>query len=551
MDLRIERADDGSWTLYRAGVVVASDLSHEAALAAVTAELNAAATEAARLAVNQEDALLPEEWVAPIMCESAATGPTRDFSECVWTSRDPATNLVPLMLSTTTEMGAHIGARLVGFFTAIDTSSDTPNGRGRFFATHDGEEARDLLLGVDRFGVSVDPSENVEYRFECVQMSDDGWCEQERIVFEAYEIAGMTMTTMPGFERAYITLDASATPPPPAEEEPADDTEEGDDAGEGDDAEAAAGVLGAPVSFPAGTSVARIAALAADLATSHSATREQASAAVRSAGRAGHAATAPCCDACASSRTGGHRTTPSLVASGSAAPARALFEDPQLQRLTPLTITDDGEVVGHLAPWGQCHTGSPMGECVLTPRSLSAYANFRTGYVVTAEGDEIPTGRLTLGGGHADLRLSHRGAVEHYDNAGSAIADLACGEDAHGVWVHGSVRAGVTTEQIAAARASSPSGDWRMIGVGLELVAALCVNQPGFVVARVASGHIESLCAAGAVVMSRLSLDPNEARISRLERELADVRGLVTAPARAALTAMARDRVRAQLIAMR
>lgn len=515
MDLRIERADDGTWTLYRAGVAVAASLSHESALAAITDELNAAALDAARLAISDDGALLPEEWESPVLCESGPTGPSRDFTECVWTSRDPGANLVPLMLSTTTEMGGHIGARLVGFFTELDTSTPTPTGRGRFFASDHGEEARDLLLGTARFGVSVDPSENVEYRIECVEMSDDGWCEQERIVFEAYEIGGATMTPFPGFARAYVQLTGATTPdaaPAPAEddEEPPADGEEAPPAD--DDEETAS--IAASGSIPAGA----------------------------------------CCDACASARTGGHRHTPSLTAAGattSTRPSTAMFGDPMLQGLTALRFLDSGEVIGHLAPWGQCHTGSPAGSCVLTPRSLSSYAHFRTGYVITAEGDEVPTGRLTLGGGHADLRLSHRGAVEHYDNAGSAIADLAVGEDAYGVWVHGMVRPGTTEEQLHAARASSPSGDWRQVGAGLELVAALCVNQPGFVTARVASGHVEALVAAGARVMGQLNDDPSDARIARLERELADVRATITAPARAQLSAMRRARLREQLTAMR
>jgi hypothetical protein len=494
MDLRIEQADDGTWRVLRAGVVIGENLDRDAAVAAVGELLNAAAIDAARLQIPaDEGALLPDEWVAPILCESGPTGPDRDFTGCVWTARDPDNNLVPLMLSTTTEMGGHIGARLAGFFTEV-TVGDRPSGRGRFFANEAGVEARDLLAGAGRFGVSVDPSENVEYRFECVEMSDDGWCEQERIVFEAYEIGGATMTPFPGFENAYVQL-ASAPVEEPAEDESSDDV-----APQEEEAVAASGAQ-------------------------------------------------TCCDACAARQSGwtvgaasGQFRIRAVTAAGApVAPPAAWFQDPQFDRLTPLTITDEGRVFGTLAPWGQCHTGSPQGDCVVTPRSLSSYAHFRTGYVVCDDGTEVPTGRLTLGGGHASLRLSHRGAIEHYDNAGAAIADLACGEDQWGVWVAGALRPGVTDEQIRAARASSPSGDWRPVGAGLELVAALCVNQPGFPIARVASGRVQALVAAGAAVMARVAADPGDERISRIEARLASLHAAMTAPARAQLGQFRRD----------
>ena len=78
------------------------------------------------------------------------------------------------------------------------------------------------------------------------------------------------------------------------------------------------------------------------------------------------------------------------------------------------------------------------------------------------------------------------------------------GEDEYGIWVAGAVRPDATEEQIRKLRASSISGDWRNIGGQLELVAALCVNQPGFPLAVVAHGRREALVAYGAQTMDRL-----------------------------------------------
>jgi len=63
---------------------------------------------------------------------------------------------------------------------------------------------------------------------------------------------------------------------------------------------------------------------------------------------------------------------------------------------------------------------------------------------------------------------------------------------------------------IRAARASAPSGDWRPIKGSLELVAVCQVNVPGFPIARarVASGQVMALVAAGSSVLAQMKSDP-------------------------------------------
>jgi hypothetical protein len=127
-----------------------------------------------------------------------------------------------------------------------------------------------------------------------------------------------------------------------------------------------------------------------------------------------------------------------------------------------------------------------------------------------------------LAGGHASLEASASEAVRHYDDTASAVADVHAGEDAYGIWVSGALRPGTTPEQIRSLRASAPSGDWRPIKGSLELVAVCQVNVPGFPIARarVASGQVMALVAAGANVLAQLKHDPlrelNE-RIDKLE----------------------------------
>lgn len=184
------------------------------------------------------------------------------------------------------------------------------------------------------------------------------------------------------------------------------------------------------------------------------------------------------------------------------APPEAWFKDPALTGPTALVVEDDGRVYGHIAAWGTCHIGQ-IGKCVEPPTSPSNYAYFRTGALRTAEGTSVAVGHLTMGTGHAGPRDSANAAAEHYDNTGTVFADVAAGEDAYGIWVAGSLRPGITAEQVRVARSAPISGDWRTIRGSLELVGALAVNVPGFPVPRpqglLASGEVRSLQASGVV----------------------------------------------------
>ena len=199
-------------------------------------------------------------------------------------------------------------------------------------------------------------------------------------------------------------------------------------------------------------------------------------------------------------------------------PPTSWFDNPQLRQATPLTVDDSGRVFGHIAAWHVDHIGMSFG--TRPPRSKSKYAYFHTGVVRTDEGTDVPVGQLTLAGGHASLEASAAEAARHYDDTASAIADVHAGEDAFGIWVAGSLRPGVSPEQVRALRASAPSGDWRPIKGQLELVAVCQVNVPGFPIARarVASGAVMALVAAGAQVLARMKSDPVAELSSRIEK---------------------------------
>jgi hypothetical protein len=180
-------------------------------------------------------------------------------------------------------------------------------------------------------------------------------------------------------------------------------------------------------------------------------------------------------------------------------PPRNWFQNPNLNGPTPLVVTADGQVYGHLAAWGTCHTGK--NRCVTAPRTASGYKYFLNGSVLTADGSTVKVGKITLGTGHADLRMGWIPAADHYDNTGSAVAVVASGEDRFGIWVAGALTPDTTEERAAELRRSPLSGDWRPIGGSLELIAALAVNAPGFpIVSLTASGEPEAVLAAGVIL---------------------------------------------------
>lgn len=183
-------------------------------------------------------------------------------------------------------------------------------------------------------------------------------------------------------------------------------------------------------------------------------------------------------------------------------PPKEWFDDPRLEGKTPLTITADGRVFGHLAAWDECHRDFlNRRECVLPPRSQKNYAPFHLGSVLTEEGDTVRVGKIVMDTRHADINLGYTSAALHYDNTGDEVAVVRAGEDKYGVWVAGSIVPEADEGRVAKLRRSPISGDWRRVDGNLELTAALAVNVPAFPVYAMDGASQLALVAAG-------SLDP-------------------------------------------
>jgi hypothetical protein len=180
------------------------------------------------------------------------------------------------------------------------------------------------------------------------------------------------------------------------------------------------------------------------------------------------------------------------------------FADPRFTGVTPMHIDKQtGRISGHLAQWNSCHIGV-NGACTKPPKSGSHYANFLHGVVDTDQGEQS-VGTLTYGIGHANPMLRAAAATAHYDQTDAVFAFVNIGEDRFGIWYSGVLRPGVTEEMIDDVRAiGSLSGDWRRFPkFGLDLVAAVSVNTPGYSLAASAAPAWEG---NGDLQMSALGL---------------------------------------------
>lgn len=163
-------------------------------------------------------------------------------------------------------------------------------------------------------------------------------------------------------------------------------------------------------------------------------------------------------------------------------PPAEWFARPLLSALTPLTVTPEGRVFGHVAGWETCHVGLPG--CVTPPASQSGYSYFHVGEQRTQEGAVLPVGTLTVGGGHADAQLGFRAAADHYDDVGAAVSRVVAYEDEFGIVVAGWMLPDADPVRRDQFMSCPVSGDWRRIGGALEMIAVCAVNTPGFPVPR-------------------------------------------------------------------
>ncbi len=188
------------------------------------------------------------------------------------------------------------------------------------------------------------------------------------------------------------------------------------------------------------------------------------------------------------------------------APPADWFNAPEPDEPTPLKVTADGRVYGHLAPWDGCHAGMVNGtaqSCVKPPRSMTDYKMFHLGELELEDGSSLPVGKVIVSGSHASTtrETTLQAAISHYDKTGSVAAFVRARNGKHGIFLSGAVKSDISPEQLRDLRANLPSGDWRNLDHNLELIGALAVPVPGFgipaIVASADSGEIDALILQG------------------------------------------------------
>lgn len=412
--------DDGARTGYDLGMIALSGI--------ITAERARLATEgdaagADATAPASGDGLLPERWVSDKgVAFSVQLGGGRDFTNCDWSWRDPSSCLVPLMLQDVTDF-AHMSAKLAGFVEEFTLASGIVASAGRFYDNDAGVEFRNLLLDGRRFGVSVDPTENldVDEEFICEELDDEGWCIDGSWIahFLKYEIGGVTGTPFPGFEDASIILDTGAA--------------------------------------PAAAAAAASTTVRASLTVPDRPPRSWFTMPEPALGE-------PFLDG-----LGDDVLVEQLDRAGA-----------PVALACPLTILDTGQWWGHLTWWGQCHVADPWGpgRCASAQPSASAYRDFMSGETVCDDGTRIATGVFTVGCEHSSAFDVH-GVQDHLAHAGLGWADARIIDGVHGPWACGSLKPSVTEPQLRLLRSLTLSGEW----VG-ELAGVLAVNRGGLPVQR-------------------------------------------------------------------
>ena len=184
-------------------------------------------------------------------------------------------------------------------------------------------------------------------------------------------------------------------------------------------------------------------------------------------------------------------------AAGPIAPPAEWFADPGFRRPTPITVTDEGRVFGHISTW-DCHAGYED-RCMRAPRSTDGYARFHTGGLVTAEGQHIRVGRIQVKP-HAPRKMSIDEVVAYYSDPKTVGAFGCLYEDAYGVAFAGVTKSDAPPELLRDFYANPPSGEWRRG----ELLGISCVPLPGLPVVAPEAYLVASGTGEGEVAILRL-----------------------------------------------
>jgi 2'-5' RNA ligase len=190
-------------------------------------------------------------------------------------------------------------------------------------------------------------------------------------------------------------------------------------------------------------------------------------------------------------------------AAGPIAPPAEWFANPQFKQQTPVTVTGDGRVSGHIATW-DCHMGYEN-MCMTAKPSRDGYARFHTGTLITDDGTPVKIGRISVAP-HAPKRMSPEQVMAYYSDAKKVAAFVCLYEDRFGIACAGVTRSDAPRELLRDFLANPPSGEWRRG----ELLGISSVPLPGLPVVAPEAYFVAS-ADGGDVTPEMLILPPVEA----------------------------------------
>lgn len=192
------------------------------------------------------------------------------------------------------------------------------------------------------------------------------------------------------------------------------------------------------------------------------------------------------------------------------------FANPNLTGPTPLSVTEDGRVFGHVALWGSCYMsfgGDQNKPCISIPASQTDYERFHVHGARLTDGSVMAVGAITFGDGHRSAG-GLRASQKLYADVATMAAKVRAGEDEFGVWVAGEVL-DEFRDRADDLLLSPLSGHWEPdldVNGNLEMLAAHVVVVPGFKVPRLVAsigpdGEVEAFQASGPWAESKTTDD--------------------------------------------
>ena len=175
------------------------------------------------------------------------------------------------------------------------------------------------------------------------------------------------------------------------------------------------------------------------------------------------------------------------IAAGPATRRAAFYQQGEFSEYTKLTITDEGQIMGHVCAWNACHR--TFRQACVRPTYQQSFDEFHQGEVALDNGERMRVGVITAVEGHHELDLA--AYTRLLEDPLAQLGSVRLYADEWGIQACGEVHPDTDPELVARCLAGAPSGDWRAeyAGAPMLLYGLAYVNTPGYAHYEGAPGH--------------------------------------------------------------